>query len=861
MSMPVTQKIGKEKNMKFAKNKTNATMIALFLMLTITVSVMTCLPLPVANAADPTIITEVGIPNYAYIAVSPNPVGVGQGAWIVMQTMVLPPARAYPYEFFVTGYMLTVTHPDGTIETLGPYTADWTNYANIRYTPTDVGNYTFQFTMPEQWVNGTRPDQNRIYNYQYLAATSPKVTLTVQEEPVVSSIREAPLPTDYWQRPITAVNREWSTISGNWLTPTYNATGRFNPYTTAPDSAHILWTKPVEFGGIMGGEYDDKAYYTGYSYFPKSANAIIMYGRLYYNTVTGGGNTLTTTHCVDIRTGQEIWQQNYTITQGQILWTNTMQQSGGIPYLWSISGATWKMYDANTGDYVLSITGCTSGSVVMSPVSETGSGGDILVYILNGAKNWLAMWNSTKAIWDTSMAGLLEGEATTAQWKPPVGGKIDFKTGIQWNVTVPSYNQTKKDGSIQQQTIFQTDGDVIIARTSVSEPALYHCLIGYDAHDGHQIWFNNWTYPKMSTGYDNRVGLLSNGVFTQANVIDWYGFDAKTGKQIWGPTSAYGFDAWSAYFDQGTPAYGNTYSIGFDGMHVYDLTTGQRIWDFYADTAGLDYAGFANYPLRYSPAIADGKAYVISGAGRTDPMAKGISLYCVNASTGDRLWSILGWFGSGTALVGPGSVIADGCLVGFNNYDTQLYCFGKGRSATTVTTAPAINNPTQILISGTVTDQSPGQTCLGITAAGTPAISDASMSKWMEYLYMQQPKPTNATGVPVSIDAIDPNGNQVHLGDTHSDANGQYAFLADQSMLAAGAGIYTISATFSGSNSYFSSSAETTMAYDLPVATPEPVDVPQSAADLYFVPAIAGLFVLIIIVLALVVLLMLRKRP
>jgi hypothetical protein len=178
-----------------------------------------------------------------------------------------------------------------------------------------------------------------------------------------------------------------------------------------------------------------------------------------------------------------------------------------------------------------------------------------------------------------------------------------------------------------------------------------------------------------------------------------------------------------------------------------------------------------------------------------------------------------------------------------------------------VTTAPAINNPTQVLISGTVTDQSPGQTGLGIPAAGTPAISDASMSKWMEYLYMQQLKPTNATGVPVSIDAIDPNGNQVHLGDTHSNANGQYAFLADQSMLTAGAGIYTISATFSGSNSYFSSSAETIMAYDLPAATVTPAGVPATVADLYFVPAIAGLFVLIIVVLALLVILMLRKRP
>ena len=65
-------------------------------------------------------------------------------------------------------------------------------------------------------------------------------------------------------------------------------------------------------------------------------------------------------------------------------------------------------------------------------------------------------------------------------------------------------------------------------------------------------------------------------------------------------------------------------------------------------------------------------------------MNKGSTLYCINASTGDRLWSILGWFGEGVTVTGPGNVIAEGCFVGFNNYDNQLYCFDKGQTATTV---------------------------------------------------------------------------------------------------------------------------------------------------------------------------------
>jgi hypothetical protein len=34
-------------------------------------------------------------------------------------------------------------------------------------------------------------------------------------------------------------------------------------------------------------------------------------------------------------------------------------------------------------------------------------------------------------------------------------------------------------------------------------------------------------------------------------------------------------------------------------------------------------------------------------------------------------------------------------------------------------------------------DKSSGDTCLGIPAAGTPAIADESMSDWMEYLHKQ----------------------------------------------------------------------------------------------------------------------------
>jgi hypothetical protein len=44
----------------------------------------------------------------------------------------------------------------------------------------------------------------------------------------------------------------------------------------------------------------------------------------------------------------------------------------------------------------------------------------------------------------------------------------------------------------------------------------------------------------------------------------------------------------------------------------------------------------------------------------------------------------------------------------------------------------------------------------------------------MEYMFHQKSMPTNATGVIVSLDTIDPNGNLIHIGDATSDSSGNY---------------------------------------------------------------------------------------
>jgi len=127
----------------------------------------------------------------------------------------------------------------------------------------------------------------------------------------------------------------------------------------------------------------------------------------------------------------------------------------------------------------------------------------------------------------------------------------------------------------------------------------------------------------------------------------------------------------------------------------------------------------------------------------------------------------------------------------------------------------------------------------------------------MAYKFMQKPMPTNAKGVTVSLDTVDPNGNYIHIGNTTSDTNGLFSL----DWIPEVQGKYTVFATFAGSESYWPSNAGTAIyVQEAPQSTVAPTVQPQSVADTYFIPAIAGLFALNIIV-AVVIILMLRKRP
>jgi hypothetical protein len=294
---------------------------------------------------------------------------------------------------------------------------------------------------------------------------------------------------------------------------------------------------------------------------------------------------------------------------------------------------------------------------------------------------------------------------------------------------------------------------------------------------------------------------MADGIYTDyiGETMSWIGYSIYTGEKLWGPsTSTTNAFAMYGAFRTLFAAYGKIYQIGMDGaVHCIDLTNGEVLWDFNTGSSGTE-TNYGQWPLLSAgflggaPGTGGLRIYATGGHTHLQPLFRGSEMYAIDGETGDLLWSIYGWWQAGSA------VGADGYLLAVNGYDNQLYCFGKGKTEVTVTAPQTLVPKGQpVLISGTVTDLSPAQ-------PETPAISDESMSSWMEYLNMQKQKPDNATGVEVNLTAIDSNSNSHDIGIVKSDAAGLFKTLWTPPV----EGAYTIKASFEGAESYWASSAE-----------------------------------------------------
>jgi len=402
---------------------------------------------PSAKAANETQWTA-----FMHVSAAPNPVGVNQDVlvtWTLDKVNPQATIRANQWQ----GIMVTITKPDGTVETKGPLTAWSTGGAVFMYTPTMTGDYTIKASFPGQWANGSYTTISTSYGNWQTITGQPLITenrwykpcegstvLTVTNDKI-AGLSDAPLPSSFWTRPISGDNKGWYRFTDNWLMPGYDRTGgifqsfgtAYSPYSAAPDSPHILWKQPVQMGGMVGGEFGDKTYYTGLTYETLYTPYIIN-GRIIYND---HGLTSTATfgaRCISLYTGEEIWYLNGTnIAFCQTLNVETGNEHGILAYMWSISGSTWYMYDAFSARLVTTLTNMPTGGTYAK-----GPNGEILYYVLNANANTLTMWNTSRAIaghiWDT--------------WSPALGGTVNASRnpgaaqtamsnspfmGVEWN--------------------------------------------------------------------------------------------------------------------------------------------------------------------------------------------------------------------------------------------------------------------------------------------------------------------------------------------------------------------------------------------------------------------------------------------
>ena len=820
----------------------------------ITLILMATIVLPISFTFVTAQSSPIQAQSHAFLSVSPNPIGIGQQASVVMWLAEIPPFDRTGVSVDFEGFQVTVTSPDGTNQTLGAFKSDDIGAAYTKYTPSTTGTYYFQFTFPGQLINASSAisaGSSTTVLVNYPPAISRSVSLTVQDEPIpLYPETDLPLPSEYWSGPVQGANGRWASISGNWLAipqqfgagyaPT---SGPFNPYTIAPNTAHIAWTQPLAIDGLVGGQFQEIAYYTGLSYEPKwNGIGIIIAGRLFYNipvsnSISGGGAV-----CVDLATGKQIWWQNITLTLGQIFDYESPNQAGAIPYLWQ-TGSTYRCYDPFTGNLVTSFANASTGRIIM------GEHGEMLVYVVS--TNRIIMWNSTRCFVQNGMQTYSEAGGKNGQWRP-LAGTYNWPLGVQFNTTIPT---------VSGQSLIALSPDILLcAASNMTASTPYVVVMGYSAKTGQQMW--NYTIsPFFTSRPQYNFSPISDGIYAYFNqgTLQWYGYDALTGKQIWGPTEPYN-NSWGffsqSYMGAGagnpTVANGVLYTSGYDGVHAYDMSNGNLLWFWSTGSTGFTQP-YGQSPFYGAPVVADGKVYAASNEHSPNAdLYPNERLYCINASTGTLIWSIEGMM--------PAPIVAYNTLVTYNCYDGKLYAFSKGQTAMTVNapTVPSIAG-SNVLIQGTVTDQSPGQTAFDKPAAGTPAVSDDSMTAWMQYQYMQQPKPTDATGVTVSLTALDPNGNTIQLGTTQSDSLGNFALSWPAPAVP---GLYRVIASFSGSESYYASSAGTsfTIAEPSPTTEPTKTNTTETSTIMYIEAATAAIIVAIAVA-TIVIVITFRKRP
>jgi hypothetical protein len=831
-------------------------------------------PGPLPSGVTPSITVE----TLSFLSFSPNPIGVNQE--LLVNIWMQPPINVQRQ--FINCFQVTITKPDGTKDVVGPlgsYAGDATQW--FPYIPDQVGNYTLKFEFLGMYYPEGRYFAGSIVtntsgtqlNSAYYQPSSTKEQLLVVQQDMVASWPPSPLPTDYWTRPVSPNNREWWTILGNYpptgygpaiyapggsvwdklypgCNPYWNPTANFVPYVQAPNTAHVVWKRQGEIGGLLGGVFGDL------SLRPDPGYPAIIYAGRCYQTLTKvfNGVTQTVWQCYDLRTGQIYWEKtessNFNLTQIPTMISYTERTSQAVAGEEAMMrGLTAELLYIGGGRMIKynPWTGAATANVSISPLT-TG------VYYLH---------EYALSIQDlgASAANATGGRYRLINWTTN-GASATFSTRIISNISYPmsTISATGYGYLFDNNAAVAVYVSAINPSTSVSGTGVSvgQQLVGVSLTTGQILW-NVSTYA--ADGHEQFFSSLDsvcdNGLFIARMLTgDIRAWDIFTGKVKWSTPLSYPWGEFGPYHV--ASAYGLYITGSYAGVYAINETTGKIQWNFHAytpyqfETPYQTGIGSAEYAFHIGVQVADGKVY-ISSAEHTpsQPETRGTSLYCIDVFTGEQKWSFYAsQMDQSRTFEGA---IADGYLAFANQLDSTMYVFGKGKSATTID-APltAVTLGQTVVLKGTVLDQSPGQ-------PGTPCISPQSMGPWMNYLHAQAPIPTDVVGVQVSIDAVDPNGNSVHIADVTSDMSGTFSYMWKPDL----AGKYTVTATFRGDDSYGSSYAETAVGV---VNAPEPAVTPTPSTIVAATPtdvmnAALIVAVAVIVAVAAATVLLFKRRP
>jgi hypothetical protein len=809
--------------------------------------------------------------NYAVIDAIPDPVGVGQD--VLIRAGILRPLGSVLLGW--EGVTVTVTHPDNHTETLGPIRTDSTGVSFVRYVPDQVGTYLLQSHFPQQNATSSWNDAesgNRINEGDVmLAADSEVIELVVQQDPLPDYPGHA-LPSEYWSRPIDPQLREWFSISGNWVERPANSLAYYN--MDAPETAHVLWANELTTGGLMGGAYGDNipvSAEAGDAYEGKFPGSVVLNGILYYQRTDTRSEQAPAIIAVNMHTGEEwLYKNNTVLSFGQILYFNSYNYDGAFSYIWSTDrSGTWTAYDPFTGNQQMQFINVPSGYRTFGP------SGEILIYQIDYAHGWMALWNST----DCGLQLQDKAAPGYGSWGNSAHGRVldaSVSRAYSWNVTIPSGLQAQ--ASFGTPTIKVHNDERLVAiwynQSIVRTWALPLDTIEFtnsveNTQSISTIFDKTWNAPdEWETGantihYTGASNELEGGVIAvwDKELQQHYGFSQENGNYLWTTHSEFYSDAygWGNAEHTWYFAYGKLFSVGLGGIvYAYDQATGETAWEYVMDDAYNEPVTGQNW-WGWITLIADEKVYVGTVEHSAEqPLPRGAPQICINASDGTEIWRVNGMFRD--TRWGGNGVIGDSIIATMDTYDQRVYGIGKGPSQTTVVQpTTSIADGSQMIIQGSVNDISPGLSDYAITARfpnGVPAVSDESMSNWMLYVWKQFEYPTSATGVPVTVSVIDANGNYRTIGTTTSDSTGHYSLAWTPDI----SGTYQVYVTFEGSAAYYGSSASTTFVAEEAHATMAPEPTPaEGVADQYFLPAIVGLIILVIVGFAATILLL--RRP